>query len=211
MGRTPLFDRTTVVRAARDVFWSTGFEEASITDLEIATGVNRSSLYHGFGSKRGLFDAAVDDYLDAVIRPRLRVLHTPAPPGGALLAYLAALRASVAAMPDDAARRGCLLVNCAAGLAGHDPGARDVVTAYWAELRAALSEALTAGVAPPVDPVEVDRRARMIAALTTSAMLLARVGSAEPAAMLDTASVLVAEWFDAPHREAVRPDGGSGR
>ncbi len=205
MGRTPLFNRTSVVRAARDVFWSTGFEEASIADLERATGLNRSSLYHCFGNKRGLFDAAVDDYLDVVIRPRLCVLHTPAPPGHALLQYVDELRASVAAVPDDAARRGCLLVNCAAGLAGHDAGARDVVEVYWAELRAALSEALTAGGPTPADPGEVNERARVLAALTTSAMLLARVGPAEPVALLNTAAALIREWFDVPPGRSVRP------
>jgi len=210
MGRTPLFDRTTVVRAARDVFWSTGFDEASITELERATGVNRSSLYHCFGSKRGLFDAAVDDYLETVIRPRLGVLRVPAPPGRALLGYLEELRATVAALPDGSARRGCLLVNCAAGLAGHDPGARDVVAAYWAELRGALTEALTAGTAPTV-PHEVDERARTLAALTTSAMLLARVGPVEPVAMLDTAAALVRTWFDVPPDAASHPGARAGR
>ncbi|MGV8967988.1 MAG: TetR/AcrR family transcriptional regulator [Cellulomonas sp.] len=211
MGRTALFDRTTVVRVARDVFWSSGFDETSIADLEGATGVNRSSLYHCFGSKRGLFDAAVDDYLEAVIRPRLRVLRAPAPPGGALLQYLEALRATVAALPDDSARRGCLLVNCAAGLAGHDADARDVVAAYWSELRAALREALTAGLPRPTDPAAVDERARVLAALTTTAMLLARVGPTEPLAMLDTATALVREWIDLPLSGTLRPGGPAGQ
>ena len=62
------------MRAARTVFWEHGFEAASLPALERATGLNRSSIYHGFGSKRGLFDAAVASYLDEVVRPRLRPL-----------------------------------------------------------------------------------------------------------------------------------------
>lgn len=69
MARTQTFDRDTVVRAARTVFWEHGYDGTSIPDLEDATGIRRSSLYNTFGSKRGLFDAAVQSYLDEVIRP----------------------------------------------------------------------------------------------------------------------------------------------
>ena len=72
MGRTQTFDTTEVVRSARRVFWEHCFENASIVELEQATGLNRSSIYYAFGSKRGLFDAAVESYLDEIIRPRLQ-------------------------------------------------------------------------------------------------------------------------------------------
>lgn len=196
MGRTPLFDHATVVRAARDVFWAQGFEATSIADLERATGLGRSSLYHGFGSKRGLFDAVLDDYLDTVIRPRLRLLRA-GPAGDGLLRYLASLQAAIEALPHDAARRGCLLVNCAAGFAGHDEPAREVVTAYWAELAAALRDALAAADGPDGEPDRIDQRARTLAGLSTSALLLARVDKAEPLAMLSAAGDLVRSWFPA--------------
>lgn len=195
MGRTLLFDRTTVVRAARDLFWSQGFEATSIADLERATDLHRSSLYHGFGSKRGLFDVALDDYLEEVIRPRLSVLRTADPSGAALLSYLASLQAAVEPLPEGSTRRGCLLVNCAAGFAGQDEAARELVTAYWAELGAALRAALVAAEPGAVDPVRVDQRARQIAALTTSALLLSRVDRAEPLALLAVADALVRSWF----------------
>ena len=56
MARTQSFDRDTVVRAARTLFWTVGYESASIPELETATGLSRSSIYNAFGSKRGLFD-----------------------------------------------------------------------------------------------------------------------------------------------------------
>ena len=76
MGRSQEFDTTAVVAAALDVFWARGYEGASLGDLESATGLSRSSLYNSFTNKRGLFDAAVQLYLDHVIRPRLRSLTT---------------------------------------------------------------------------------------------------------------------------------------
>ncbi|OIQ92361.1 HTH-type transcriptional repressor ComR [mine drainage metagenome] len=190
MGRNQTFETTTVVAAARDVFWGQGYEATSVADLEEATGVNRSSLYHAFGSKRGLFDAAVQDYLDTVIRPRLRVLTGSTAGRLGLLAYVDGLRSAVQALPDDSPRRGCLLVNCAAGLAGHDDAARAVVDDYRVELTAALGHSLAvAGV-----PDEIDEGAIILSSLTISAMLLARINREAADLVLGTARRHVLEW-----------------
>ena len=201
MGRLQTFDSTTVVQSARDVFWDLGYDGASLADLETATGVNRSSLYHAFGSKRGLFDAAVNDYRDTVIRPRLRDLQADGAGRAELLAYFDELREAVAKLPLDSPRRGCLLVNCATGLATHDEPAREVVEAYRTELAAALRNAIAgaahtdaaAGAAGPGD--RTDERVRTLASLSMSAMLLARVNAAESAAPLATAADQVRAWF----------------
>ncbi|RYV50092.1 TetR/AcrR family transcriptional regulator [Pengzhenrongella frigida] len=205
MGRTPLFDRTTVVRSARDLFWVRGFEGTSIAQLESATGLHRSSLYHCFGSKRGLFDVALDDYLDTVIRPRLRVLRTEPAGADAVLRYLSSVRVAIESLPDDAARRGCLLVGCAAGLAGQDEAAREFVAAYWDEFTAALRQALTIAGDPRVGAGVVDQRARTIAAMSTSAMLLDRVDRVEQLAILAAAEALVRSWFSPVDEPGVTP------
>lgn len=203
MGRIQAFDTTAVVQAARDLFWDKGYEAASLAELEQATGLNRSSLYNAFGSKRGLFDAAVRNYLDAVIRPRLRGLLGGAPARTALIEYFDGLRGAVAARPSGSPRRGCLLVNCAAGLAGHDDPAREVVDGYRAELTSALTHALaSAGTGDGADPRRDEERARTLAALSMSAMLLARVNPAESAALLETASNQVRAWFPEPAQPA---------
>ena len=197
MGRLQTFDSTTVVQSARDVFWDLGYDGASLADLEAATGVNRSSLYHAFGSKRGLFDAAVADYRDTVISPRLRGLQADGAGRRELLAYFDELREAVAALPLDSPRRGCLLVNCATGLATHDEPARAVVEAYRTELAAALRNALAGGPAENTEE-NTDERVRTLASLSMSAMLLARVNAAESAALLSTAADQVRAWFPAP-------------
>ena len=48
-----------VERAARR-FLVTGYEATSVDDLVAATGLHRGSLYQAFGSKRGLFLAALE-------------------------------------------------------------------------------------------------------------------------------------------------------
>jgi TetR/AcrR family transcriptional repressor of nem operon len=199
MGRLQTFDSTTVVQSARDVFWDLGYDGASLADLESATGVNRSSLYHAFGSKRGLFDAAVADYRDSVIRPRLRGLETDAAGRRELLAYFDELRDAVSRLPLDSPRRGCLLVNCATGLAAHDEPARAVVEAYRTELAAALRHALAGASADTATANDrIDERVRTLASLSMSAMLLARVNAAESAALLATAADQVRVWYPEP-------------
>ena len=80
MGRPQTFETDEVVRAARGVFWRDGYESASLPDLEQATGLSRSSIYHAFGSKRGLFDAAVDVAREAAaVAPVGRGLIVPRP------------------------------------------------------------------------------------------------------------------------------------
>jgi len=196
MGRLQTFDSITVVQSARDVFWDLGYDGASLADLESATGLNRSSLYHAFGSKRGLFDAAVADYRDTVIRPRLRALQSDGAGRADLLFYFDELRDAVGRLPLDSPRRGCLLVNCATGLAAHDEPAREVVEAYRTELAGALRNAIAG--AGESSPERVDERVRTLASLSMSAMLLARVNAAESAALLATAADQVRAWFPLP-------------
>lgn len=59
MGRTRSFDESLVVSQAARAFLATGYEGTSVDALVAATGLHRGSLYGAFGSKRGLFVAAV--------------------------------------------------------------------------------------------------------------------------------------------------------
>lgn len=61
-GRPRNFDRAQALRKAMDVFWSKGYDGASLTDLTAAMGINSPSLYGAFGSKEGLFREAVELY-----------------------------------------------------------------------------------------------------------------------------------------------------
>ncbi|MGH8920910.1 MAG: TetR/AcrR family transcriptional regulator, partial [Actinomycetes bacterium] len=55
MARPRKFDEQTVVRAARDQFWRTGYTATSLDDLMAATGLGRASIYAAFGDKHALF------------------------------------------------------------------------------------------------------------------------------------------------------------
>jgi TetR/AcrR family transcriptional repressor of nem operon len=100
---------------------------------------------------------------------------------------------AVGQLPVDSPRRGCLLVNCATGLAAHDAPAREVVEAYRTELSAAFRNALSE--ATDASEARMDERVRTLASLSMSAMLLARVNADESAALLSTAADHVRAWF----------------
>ena len=61
-GRPREFCVDTALSAALGVFWSKGYEAASLSDLTEAMGVTRPSLYAAFGNKEALFRKALDLY-----------------------------------------------------------------------------------------------------------------------------------------------------
>ncbi|MCK9796136.1 TetR/AcrR family transcriptional regulator [Isoptericola sp. 4D.3] len=195
MGRSQAFETDHVVRAAREVFWSSGYESASIPALEAATGLNRSSIYHAFGSKRGLFDAAVQSYLDEVVRPRLRPLVTDDVAPDALVGYLGGLRAALGRAHEIQGTSGCLLVNTSGAPIARDDAVRRTVSDYRAELRDALRRGVVAAL-PDADGAEADRLADVCTALVISAFTLVRVDPPSALHCLDTAAALLDDARD---------------
>ena len=65
-GRPRKFDRDQALARAMEVFWSKGFEAASLADLTKAMGINPPSLYAAFGDKESLFIEAVQRYHENV-------------------------------------------------------------------------------------------------------------------------------------------------
>jgi AcrR family transcriptional regulator len=61
-GRPREFCVEDALAAALRVFWSKGYEGASLTELTDAMGVTRPSLYAAFGNKEALFRKALDLY-----------------------------------------------------------------------------------------------------------------------------------------------------
>ncbi|MFI2105091.1 TetR/AcrR family transcriptional regulator [Isoptericola sp. NPDC019693] len=186
MGRAQGFETEQAVRAAREVFWRDGYAEASVPALERATGLNRSSIYHAFGSKRGLFDAAVQSYLDEVVRPRLRPLVADDVSPGALVTYLTGLRAALARADEVQGAAGCLLVNTSSSPIASDDAVRQTVADYRAELRDALRRGVVA-MRPDAEGPEVDRLADICTAFVISAFTLVRVDPPSALHCLDTA------------------------
>lgn len=69
MGRPRGFDEHEAVDAAVALFAGRAYDGVSIDDVVGALGVHRNSLYKTFGSKRGLYLAALRRAVDRDVRP----------------------------------------------------------------------------------------------------------------------------------------------
>jgi AcrR family transcriptional regulator len=175
VARPRAYDRDSAIIAARDLFWERGYEATTISELEAGTGLNRSSLYHEFGSKHALLDTALSCYAEEVVAPLLADLHGPA----ASLETVVAFFARLAALFRSAARpatHGCLLVNTVAELAARDERVRAAGADYHRRLRGAFGAALAnAGRLGEIDAGTVETRAELLSALLLGAWLTVRV------------------------------------
>lgn len=192
MGRTQAFDTEAVVRSARTLFWERGYEDASLSDLEQATGLNRSSIYHAFGSKRGLFDAALSSYLAEIIRPRLRPLNAPTVLPDALVDYFEGLRQALSQRGTPSADNGCLLLNASGAPISHDETVAEIISGYRNELGASLLRGVVASRGL-LDDAEQQQLAILLSSLVIAAMTLSRVDSQASLATLDAALLLLAD------------------
>ncbi|MFC3120154.1 TetR/AcrR family transcriptional regulator [Agaribacter flavus] len=64
IGRPRNFDADEALLAAMQVFWSKGYDGASLKDLTRAMGISGPSMYAAFGDKRELYLKTIDRYSD---------------------------------------------------------------------------------------------------------------------------------------------------
>ena len=192
MGRTQAFDTQEAVRAARTVFWEHGYEDASLPDLERATGLSRSSIYHAFGNKRGLFDTALASYLGEIIRPRLLPLNAAAVSPGAIVEYFTGLRDALARRGTLSSDNGCLLLNVAGSPISNEEAVSRTIAGYRQELSASLLRGIAAH-RPELGSAAHQQLATVLSSLVIAAMTLARVDNPQSLATLDTALILLGD------------------
>lgn len=190
MGRAQTFDTDEAVRSARAVFWERGYEDASLPDLERATGLSRSSIYHAFGSKRGLFDAALASYLAEIIRPRLQPLNAPDVSSDAIINYFTGLRAALAQPGTLQSHNGCLLLNAAGAPISNEEAVSSAIAGYRGELKNSLNRGIAA-LRPGIDAAARNQLATVLSSLVVAAMTLSRIDNAQALATLDTALALL--------------------
>jgi TetR/AcrR family transcriptional regulator, transcriptional repressor for nem operon len=115
MARHKEFDRDEVLQKAMEVFWSRGYEAASIQDLLGHMDINRQSLYDTFGDKHALYLQALDRYHEVETRKIFELLEKPGSVRKALRQLFAGV---IEGSLTDGQRRGCLMGNAMSELAG---------------------------------------------------------------------------------------------
>jgi AcrR family transcriptional regulator len=199
------YERANVVEAAKNSFWARGYEGASIVDLEESTGLNRSSLYLAFGAKRGLFDAALDDYEGSFIASRVGAMEGASPGLAEIVGFFSGIRAYLLEDPE-LSQRGCLMVNTIAELAGRDPDATHRGIVFRDQLRRAFTHALE-GASADRDGAQatIRQRAWMLTAATFGVWLTARIDPLDAADLCDAITAEISSWGSLRGEAAAEP------
>ena len=108
LGRRPRFDRGAVISAAIAPFWAKGFEATTLSELEEATGVDRSTIYNSFGGKAGLYKSAAATYVDRALDELFEPLHRGTAGTTDIIEFLDRLST---VLGSDTNPGGCLIVN----------------------------------------------------------------------------------------------------
>ena len=194
-GRPRKFDEAVAVHQAMQVFWRHGFDGATAESLSAATGLGISSLYNAFGSKRGLYLAALDTY-NQLLGDRLMPL-TRGKEGLAEIDKF--LRQLWQSKTGSQALPGCLMANAMGEGMALAPDVATRTEIYETNIHAAFRSALTRAVAhgeikgDAVDPM---------AGVLSSSLIGSLVSSRNKGGTLDetlTGSLMLAlrQWSDA--------------
>ncbi|GGT41360.1 TetR family transcriptional regulator [Streptomyces chromofuscus] len=135
MARVREFDTEAAVHSAMEAFRCRGYEGTSVQDLVDATGVGRGSLYGAFGSKEGLYLAAMERYRQLYAVPLIDMLRAGTPARDLLREVLVA---TVDGIVRDGDRKSCLIVGATTERVSQDPK----VAAHVRSTTAALEDAL---------------------------------------------------------------------
>lgn len=142
MGRKKGYEREGLVVTATDIFRSNGYKGTSTEILVQELGVNRNSLYSEFGSKEGLFVAALEYYDQLVVTNVFGSLESTT----ATLDDIEAVFHLFAKTAGEATGLGCLMCNAAAELGGAEPKLQPIIESYFDRLYSAFCNALGGAV-----------------------------------------------------------------
>src|SRR4051812_29138361 len=87
-GRPRNFDEMEALEQAIQVFWSKGYDGATVDDLVAGMGVGRPSLYAIFGDKRTLFLRALRAYAERKGALAAKALFSPQHLRDSLVSFL---------------------------------------------------------------------------------------------------------------------------
>ena len=151
-GRPREFDTDEALAAALRVFWSKGYEGASLSDLTEAMGITRPSLYAAFGNKESLFRKALDLYEQEKLAYTRQALDAPTVKGVAERM----LRGAIDAQCSDCEPRGCLRVISSVACGAEAECIREEVIARRASSQQALVDRFERGKAEGDVPPDTD-------------------------------------------------------
>ena len=179
MARPRTFDETQVLEQAMEVFWAQGYAATSVDDLVAATGLSRSSLYGAYQNKHGVFDAALDFYLDQRLTGMVGGLESSAGGLSEVVGFFEKIRDITVAYPERSAL-GCFMTNSITELAFSDAAVGGLGDQYVDRLIAAFTAAIRRSEdAGEIVPGEAAGRGQLLATLALG-VFVRRRGNLDP-------------------------------
>lgn len=180
MVRTREFDPATALSKAVELFSSKGYAETSMEDIVRATGVSRYGIYGTFGSKRELFEQALERFAENMgKRSFLRLLD----PDASIASIERIFDERIADICCTSESTGCLILQTTTELASEDDEIREVLQKFMG--RMAKTFAVGLKTAQEKGEVRADLDVRAAGDLLTSTMfgiaVLGRAGFDQPA------------------------------
>lgn len=118
MPREIVFNEVEVLAKVVDLFWKKGYNGTSMQDLSSVTGLNRSSIYNTYGSKKELYKTALKSYQNSVATIFQNLLLKSRDSREALTLIFDFL---IATITNDSDSKGCFIVNCTSEVSQKDP------------------------------------------------------------------------------------------
>lgn len=142
MARHKEFDREEALQKAMEVFWSRGYEAASLQELVERMGINRQSIYDTFGDKHALYLQALDRYRQIEGRRLVELLERP---GSVKKSLRQLFEEVVEKAVRDREHRGCFMGNATSELAGRCKETASRTCSNMATMEEAFYRALLRG------------------------------------------------------------------
>ena len=167
------FDEEAALEKAMQVFWSKGFDSASMADLIEETGINRGSLYNAFGGKQPLFVKALLKYDRDNRKATLARLEALDDPRRAVCEFFDNILANTVA---DTERKGCFLFNTVLESGTHEAEVNEIVVNGLREIEGFFRRSIEVGQArgdirKDIDPAA---KAKALLALALAIRVLSR-------------------------------------
>jgi AcrR family transcriptional regulator len=189
-----MFSTRDVIERAKDAFWDSGYDGTALSDLERATQLNRSSLYHAFGSKEELFQQALGSYIDSFVWPLIEPMQRPQAGLDQIEEFFNRLAAMFRA-DTSAARNGCLWVNSIVESAGREPAVKVRAAEYRDLLRSAFGNALSTSSAIGLDAQRAnDDRVLVLMGATLGIWVAVRIDPVQAALLCESVIAEMRSW-----------------
>lgn len=175
MARTREFDDEVLRSASRELFWSNGFANTSISDISAVTKVGNGSIYAAYGSKFDLFFTVLESYCRTridTVASAMAVGHT------AEESIREFFDVIVADCSNQLGRRGCLMLNSIAEFGGRDDRVIALCRTTTDAMERRVAERIEAAIeANEIESLDVELLAAQIILVSQGLIQMSRLGT----------------------------------